>query len=282
MSRALLALLLLCFAAAAEVTVPPLTARVTDLTGTLNAEQKSALESRLQAFEREKGAQIAVLIVPTVKPESIEQYSLRVAEASKLGRKGVDDGALLVVAKDDRELRIEVGYGLEGVLPDAIANRIIEDVIVPRFRANDFYGGIDAGVAQMIGVISGEPLPEPRRESRSGGDPAASLAPAIVFAFVAGGILTRLFGRLGGGLLTAGGAGLIVWLIAASIVFALLVAIAVFVLSLFADRPPSRGYGRHGGWAPAGGWSSGSGGFGGGGFGGGGGGFGGGGASGRW
>ncbi|MGH8773006.1 MAG: TPM domain-containing protein, partial [Burkholderiales bacterium] len=204
MSRAFLALLLLCLAAAAEVTVPPLTARVSDLTGTLSSEQKQALESRLKNFEQEKGAQIAVLIVPTVKPEAIEQYGLRVAEQWKLGRKGVDDGALLLVAKDDRELRIETGYGLEGVLPDAVANRIIEDIIVPRFREGDFHGGIEAGITQMIRVISGEPLPAPRAEREL---EFGAILPIIVFALIAGQILTLFLGRLSGGLIASASAG---------------------------------------------------------------------------
>ena len=135
---------------------------MTDLTETLTPDQTAKLEQKLAAFEARKGSQIAVLIVPTTQPEAIEQYSIRVAEQWKLGRKGVDDGALLLVAKDDRALRIEVGYGLEGALPDAIAKRIIEDIIVPRFKTGDFYGGIDAGVDAMIKVVDGEPLPPPQ------------------------------------------------------------------------------------------------------------------------
>ena len=143
----------------AEVPVPQLAARVTDLTGTLNAAQTQALSSRLEAFEQKKGAQIAILIVPTTQPESIEQYGIRVVDAWKLGRKNVDDGALLLVAKDDRALRIEVGYGLEGALNDAVAHRIIDEIIVPEFKAGDYYRGIDAGVDAMMRIVSGEPLP---------------------------------------------------------------------------------------------------------------------------
>lgn len=159
-------LLLLLFVGAgawADVAVPPLTARVTDLAGLLTAAQQTALEARLQAFEEAKGSQIAVLIVPTTQPETVEQYALRVAETWKLGRKGVDDGALLVVAKDDRTLRIEVGYGLEGVLNDATAKRITNEIIVPAFKQGRFYEGINAGVELMIQVIEGEPLPPPAR-----------------------------------------------------------------------------------------------------------------------
>ncbi len=274
----LLAAWLCAVPAFAQVPVPPLTARVTDLTGTLTAEQKQALESRLKNVEQEKGTQIALLIVPTVKPESIEQYSLRVVEDWKLGRKGVDDGALLLVARDDRELRIETGYGLEGVLPDAVANRIIEDIIVPRFRQGDFYGGIEAGITQMIRVISGEPLPAPRAEREL---EFGTILPIIVFALIAGQILTLFLGRLGGGLIASASAGLIVWLFVSSIVLALIVAGAVLVMQLFGGVP-ARSYRRRGGWNQGSNGGSWGGFSGGGSFSGGGGSFGGGGASGRW
>ena len=137
-ARVVLLALLLSGTAHADVAVPPLTQRVTDLTATLNAQQIQTLESRLAAFEARKGAQLAVLIVPTTAPEAIEQFSIRVVEAWKLGRKKVDDGALLLIAKDDHKLRIEVGYGLEGALNDATANRIIDEIIVPRFKAGEF------------------------------------------------------------------------------------------------------------------------------------------------
>ena len=139
-------LLLLGNPAHAEVAVPTLAARVTDLTATLSAAEKQQLEASLAQFEAKKGAQIAVLIVPTTQPETIEQYGIRVAEAWKLGRKGVDDGALLLVAKEDRSLRIEVGYGLEGVLNDATAKRIVAEIIVPYFKRGDFHGGVQVFV----------------------------------------------------------------------------------------------------------------------------------------
>ncbi len=146
--------------------------RVTDLTGTLSANEAAQLEQKLAAFEAKKGSQIAVLIVPTTQPETIEQYSIRVADAWKLGRKGIDDGAVLLIAKQDRTVRIEVGYGLEGVLPDAIAKRIIEETIVPKLRQGNFAGAIDAGIDKMIGVIQGEPLPPPQP-----GTPSAAALP---------------------------------------------------------------------------------------------------------
>src|SRR5204863_5482843 len=141
-----LVLLFLLSLLAWAVDVPPLKSRVSDLTGTLNAQQRASLEQTLAEFEARKGAQLALLIVPTTQPETVEQYAVRVEETWKLGRKGIDDGVLLVVAKDDRKLWIEVGYGLEGVLPDATAKRIIEEEIVPRFKQGDYYGGVSAGV----------------------------------------------------------------------------------------------------------------------------------------
>ena len=144
--------------------IPALSSRVTDLTATLSADQRSSLEEKLAAFERQKGAQVAVLIVPTVKPETIPEYALRVVESWKLGRKGVDDGVLLLIAKEDRKLRIEVGYGLEGALNDATAKRIISETISPRFKQGDFYGGIDSGLETMLRVVGGESLPEPEQQ----------------------------------------------------------------------------------------------------------------------
>jgi uncharacterized protein len=268
-------LCLLPYAVQAEVAVPPLTARVTDLTGTLTAEQRAALESRLQAFEAQKGSQIAVLIVPTTQPEAIEQYSIRVVEQWKLGRKKVDDGVLLLVAKDDHKLRIEVGYGLEGVLPDVIAKRIVADDIAPHFKQGDFYGGIVAGVTRIIAVIQGEALPAPQNKT---GDSSSleSYFPFLLFgALIGGGILRKVLGAFPGALVNGGLIGFVVMLLGGGMLFALFIGIMAFVFALGGGR----GWG--GGFGGGGGFSSG-GGFGGGGFSGGGGGFGGGGASGGW
>src|SRR3979409_168145 len=160
-ARAFLLALLLCWAsiAFADVAVPPLSGRVVDKTGTLSSGDIASLTQTLQNLEARKGSQVAVLIVPTTAPESIEQYSIRVAEAWKIGRRKVDDGALVVVAKDDRKLRIEVGYGLEGALTDVTSKRIIDEIITPRFRGGDFAGGISAGVGRIVRVIEGERLP---------------------------------------------------------------------------------------------------------------------------
>lgn len=276
MIRIYLLALLLSGAVYAEVAVPPLTERVTDLTGTLDAQQKQTLESRLAAFEAKKGAQLAVLLVPTTQPEAIEQYSLRVVEAWKLGRKKVDDGALLIVAKDDRALRIEVGYGLEGVLNDATANRIVEEIIVPQFKRGDFFGGVDAGTAAMIQLIEGELLPPPaQRAAATGGKSNLETLLFIGFALVVvvGGVLRSLFGRFPAALLVGGGLGLLAWWMVVPIFMAVLAGLGAFMLVLLGGA--GRGFGGFGGGGLGGG-------FGGGGFGGGGGGFGGGGASGRW
>jgi uncharacterized protein len=275
-----LALFFFVTTAWAQVAVPPLTARVTDLTGTLTREQQAGLERMLQEFEARKGTQIAVLMVPSTAPEAIEQYALRVGEQWKIGRKKVDDGAILVVAKDDRALRIEVGYGLEGALNDATASRIIREVIVPRFREGDFYGGINAGLDRMMRVIDGEPLPAPAR-----GSPAAdggfmqTLPVLLVAALFGGAILRAILGRFLGATATGGVVGFLAWALAGTLAVALLAGVLAFVFTL-AGGFGGRGYYGGMGFPRGGGW--GGGGLGGGGFRGGGGSFGGGGASGRW
>ena len=262
--------------AAAQVPVPPLTGRVTDLTGTLTVEQNAALEKTLQVFEARKGSQLAVLMVPTTAPEAIEQYALRVAERWKLGRKKVDDGAILVVAKTDRALRIEVGYGLEGALNDATARRIISEIITPRFKEEDFYGGITAGVDRIIRVIDGEPLPAPAEKTTRGMAAFQQYVPAVfVFAIVIGGVLRAVFGRLPAALATGAAVGFGAWLFVGAVSIALVAGSVALFFTLL-----SGGMGGYGVAGHRGGF--GRGGSGGGGFGGGGGGFGGGGASGRW
>lgn len=256
----------------AEVQIPPLAARVTDLTQTLSAAQQQALEQKLTAFEAQKGAQIVVLIVPTTKPEEIEQFSIRVADAWKIGRKGTDDGVILLVAKEDRTLRIEVGYGLEGAIPDITAKRIIEETITPRFRNGDFYAGIDQGVDRLMGVINGEALPPPKPNRWKETNSFENIFPLALFLiFVVGGILRALFGRLLGASIAAGVASIGAWLLISSLIGALIAGVIAFILILSGASGIGGGTGRGGG-----------GGMGGGGFSGGGGGFGGGGASGRW
>lgn len=256
----------------AEVPVPALEHHVTDLTSTLNENQRLALENRLTSFEQEKGSQIAVLILATTQPESIEQYSIRVAEQWRLGRKGIDDGVLLLIAKNDHTTRIEVGYGLEGAIPDALTKRIIEDIMIPQFRNGDFAGGIDAGVGALIGLIQGEPLPTPPAKNIAAPGLEQYFVPLMFVAFISGGFFRALFGQFLGGLLNSGLVGLAVWLLGGGLFLAAFLAFMVFLISLGNNR---RGY--YGGFG-GGGFSGGSGG----GFSGGGGGFGGGGASGRW
>jgi uncharacterized protein len=299
MTRALLALLLLAASlAAGEVAaqalqpVPPLEARVTDLTGTLTAAQQAELEQKLAAFEQRKGAQVALLIVPTTQPEAIEQYSIRVVDAWKLGREKPDDGVLLLVALNDRQLRIEVGYGLEGVLPDAIARRIIDETITPLFRQGDIYSGVSAGLAQIIQVVDGEPLPPPDRQWQRPGDQLFGLLPLFfIGVLVGGGMLRAIFGRTLGSVLTGGLTGGAVWLLSRVVGFAIAAGLLAWLFALFTGIASNVRHGRRGGSGGSGGWGGGGlggggwgGGFGGGGggFGGGGGGFGGGGASGRW
>jgi uncharacterized protein len=268
-------------AAWAQVAVPPLTARVTDLTGTLTREQQAGLERMLQEFEARKGTQLAVLIVPTTAPEPIEQYALRVGEQWKIGRKKVDDGAILVVAKNDRAVRIEVGYGLEGVLNDATASRIIREIIVPRFREGDFYGGINAALDRMMRLIDGEPLPEPTRTSPAAEGGLMQLLPVLlIVALVGGAILRAILGRFLGAAATGGVVAFLAWMIAGALAIAVIAGVLAFIFTLGG----SAGRRYYGGGLPGGGigFPRGGSGWGGGGFRGGGGSFGGGGASGRW
>jgi uncharacterized protein len=265
--------------------VPKLEARVTDLTGTLTAGQQAELEQRLADFEARKGAQIAVLLVPTTQPEQIEQYSIRVAEAWRLGRKKVDDGALLIMAKNDHALRIENGYGLEGVLTDAATNRIVQDTMVPLLRQGQFFAAISAGIEQMMRLIDGEPLPAPDRTWQNNRPAHWNALPFATFGFlIASNVLRAIFGRPLGAALTGGGAALIAYLITQTILVAAGVGVLGLLLALLFGA--SGGGWSSGGFGGFGGGLGGFGGFGGGGsgggFSGGGGGFGGGGASGRW
>jgi uncharacterized protein len=274
---AVLAVLAMQVAVAAMLPVPALSGRVVDTIGLLPEARQSALEAKLAELEARKGSQIVVLLVASTQPEAIEQYSLRVVEAWQPGRKGVDDGVLLIVARDDRAVRIEVGYGLEGAIPDATANRIIDEFILPQFRAGDFAGGIAAGVDRLIGLVDGEALPEPVPR-RPAADSFGDLLPIALFvSIVLGAVLRRALGQLPGATLTGLLVGGLSWLLAGALGLALLMAVIGFVLSLM----PA---GKAGRWAShsRGGFGGGSFGGRGGGFGGGGGGFGGGGASGRW
>ncbi|MBR0905635.1 YgcG family protein [Bradyrhizobium liaoningense] len=291
--RALVAVaLLFAFAlpVSADVAVPQLTGRVVDQTGTLSSAEVAALSQKLRDFENRKGSQIAVLIVPTTQPETIEQFSIRVAEAWKIGRKKVDDGAILVVAKNDRHLRIEVGYGLEGALTDVTSRRIIDEIITPKFRTGDFSGGISDGVDRMIRVIDGEPLPVPSPTVSFGSlDDLAPLFIVTLFVSIGvGGFFRAILGRLLGSVATGGIIAALSWLILGSFALAMVLGVIGFIIGFIADlfsaMRPSTGSSRGGSWSSGssgGGWSSGSSSDSGS-FSGGGGSFGGGGASGSW
>ncbi len=266
--RAILAAVLFCatIAFGADVAVPALKTRVTDLTSTLTGDQRAALESKLAAFEQRKGSQIAVLLVPTTQPEAVEQYSMRVAEQWKIGRKGVDDGVLLLIAKDDKKLRIEVGRGLEGALPDAIAKRIIAEDIVPVFKRGDFNGGINAGVDRIIKVVDGEPLPAAaataKGSSASSGvtvdDTLTWGAIAVVFL---GGILRSIFGVLLGSVIAGVLAGVAAAFLGGGMVGGAIVGVIVFLFCLIGISV----MGASGGGSSGGSWGGGGGDFGGGG-----------------
>ena len=266
--------------------IPALTQRVSDFTGTLDPAQRQTLETELAALEKSKGAQVGVLLIPTTQPEDIAQYGIRVGEAWKLGRAGTDDGVILIVAKDDRRMRIEVGRGLEGAIPDAAAARIIREYVAPRFRASDYYGGVHDAVGALTKLINDEPLPPPLTDDKGGEDGGDRFAPAIIAAWFAALFLRGLFGAAPAGVrapvvgLGAGGVG---WLISGLLPLGFGLGVFGLVFGLLGGG--GGGFANRGGWGGfgGGGWSGGGGGgFGGGGFSGGGGGFSGGGASGSW
>ena len=288
----LLVLWLACATAWAQqlAPIPPLDSPVVDTTGTLDATQKQQLEQQALDLQQRKGSQLQVLIVPTTQPEDIFDYSQRVFDQWKLGRKGVDDGVLLVVAMQDRRMRIHPGYGLEGVIPDATANRIIQEYLVPKFRAGDFGGGIIDATGVLARLIDGEPLPEPVSTHPAGRERGGDWLFALFAAFIVANIVRGVFSRTPAGvrsLFTGGAAGAVAWLISSAWLVGGLAAFFGLLFGLLSVTPGR--YARHRDW---GGWGGGGGGFGGGGWGSGGGGgggwsggggmSGGGGASGSW
>lgn len=268
---------------AALVDIPELTARVTDLTHTLSQSEQAALEAKLQAFEQEKGSQIAMLIVPSTQPEEIEQYAIRVVDQWQLGRESIDDGLLILVAKEDRKIRIEVGYGLEGAIPDIYAKRIIAEVITPRFKQGNFAGGLNAGLNSLIGLVEGESLPEPVHKQASQSQFSDMLPFIFIGGLILGTFLRAAFGTFLGSAANGGIMGSIVLLLGYGLIGSGIFALIAFIFTLmFGGKSVggrSSGYGgrSYGGFSSGGGFSSS-----GGGFSGGGGGFGGGGASGSW
>lgn len=290
----LLGWLLLACPALAQQPVPELDARVTDLTGTLSEKQAATLTEGLRQLETDTGGQLAVLIVASTAPEDIAAYAIRVVDKWQLGREKFDDGVLFLVAKEDRRIRIEVGYGLEGAITDAQARRIIDGIVAPHFRNGDFYAGIAAGTGAIDKLIRGEalPAPVPKAEQRNrGGEsrgPGAALGLLIVLTFILGPLVRTLFGRALGSALTGGAVGLLAYAMLGTVVLALVLAFFGGLFSLISGAARLSDHGGTGGGflggmgGGFGGGGLGGGGFGGGGFGGGGGGFGGGGASGGW
>ncbi len=284
------ALLLAAFAAVAAtptdpIPVPRLAAHVVDLTGTLSAAERDALDAKLRAFESARGSQVAVLLVPSIGPETIEEFAGRVTDEWKLGRKGVDDGVLFVIAKQERKLRIHTGRGVQGTLTDALAKRIVSDIVSPHFRNGDFAGGLDAGVDAIMKAIEGEALPLPAAKPQGKVGMVSSYADFLWIGFflvpIVGLILRGMFGRFFGAGLTSGITGFAAWLVFGSLAFVAVAALFGFLVTLFTGSGAGRG-GWGGGWIPGGGGGGFGGGGGGGGFSGGGGGFDGGGASGSW
>jgi uncharacterized protein len=275
---------------AAQQPLPRLTGRVVDLTSTLTSGERAALEQKLAALEQRKGSQVAILMVKSTQPEAIEPFSLRVAEAWQIGRGKTDDGIVVVVAKDDRRMRIEVGYGLEGAVPDALAKRIIAEQMAPHFRDGDYAGGLSAAVDALAKLIDGEPLPppatQPARGNGDNGGPSFESFFGLLFVLVlfVAPVLRRIFGALFGGLVFGGVAALIVWVVSKILFLALGIGFVAFMLTAAGIvGGPGRWSSGRGYWGGPGGFGGGfRGGGGGGGFSGGGGRFGGGGASGGW
>ena len=291
----LLAVFLLCmpaWACAQQAAIPRFDSPVVDVTGTLDAASKQRIEQQALALQQRKGSQLQVLVVASTAPETIEQYAVRAFESFRLGRKGVDDGVLLVVAKDDRKVRIEVGYGLEGAIPDITAGRVIQEYMVPKFRQGDYAGGIVDASAQLVKLIDGEPLPEPVADNPTGPDRGGEWLFALVAAFFVASFLRSIFGGLPAGvraLLCGGGAGIAALFLSSLLFVGGFGALIGFIVGIVSGGGGGR-YARHrdwGGFGGGGGWSGGSGGgwgggSSGGGWSGGGGMSGGGGASGGW
>lgn len=287
----LLAVLLPWHTASAQVLqpVPALTARLIDQTQTLNPEQATAIESRLREIEEKSGSQVVVLMVPSTSPEDIAPYAYRVASTWKIGRKDVGDGLLIVIAKNDRRMRMEVARALEGAIPDLAASRIIEQQMGPHFRQNDYAGGILAALDQVAARIAGEQLPPPTASTPSQTSQNVDLEGLAIFLFFAvmviAPVIRRIFGRKMGSVIVGGGAGFLAFIFTTSFILAGAAGVIALLVTLLANGSGGGGRGGGGPFIGGGGFGGGrgGGGFGGGGFSSGGGGsFGGGGASGSW
>ncbi|MES2857808.1 MAG: YgcG family protein [Pseudomonadota bacterium] len=251
--------------------IPAFASPVVDTTGTLDAATRQQLEQQAVTLQQRKGSQLQVLMVPSTAPESIEQYAVRAFEQFKLGRQGVDDGLLLVVAKDDRRVRIEVGYGLEGAIPDITAGRVIQEYLVPKFRQDDYAGGIVDATAQLVKLVDGEPLPEPVASHPTGSDRGGDWLFALFAAFIVAQFARAFFGRLPSGVRALfGGAasGGVALLLSSALLVGGIGAVIGFLVGILSGGGGGR-YARHRDWGGFGGGGFGGGGFGGGGFGGG-------------
>ena len=277
--------------------IPAFESPVVDVTGTLDAATLQQLDQQARALQQRKGSQLQVLVVPTTAPETIEAYAVRAFESFRLGRKGIDDGLLLVIAKDDRKVRIEVGYGLEGAIPDITAGRVIQEYLVPHFRQDDYAGGILAATSQLVKLVDGEPLPEPIASHPTGSDRGGSWLVALFVAFIVAQVARGFFARLPAGvraLLGGGASGGVAWLLSSALLVGGIGGLIGFFIGIASSGGGGGRYARDRGWGGysggswggglgGGGWGGSSGGgFGGGGWSGGGGMSGGGGASGGW
>jgi len=292
-AASLLALAAFCADVTEPIPVPTLSAHVIDQTGTLTADERARIDRKLADFEAKRGSQVVVLLVPSIGHEVIEDFATRVTDAWQLGRKGVDDGVLFVIAKQERKMRIHTGRGVQGTLTDVLSKRIVADIVAPKFRTGDFSAGIEEGTDAILKAIEGENLALPAKKPQRKVDTVSSYGDFVWIAFfivpVVAMILRGLVGRFAGAGLTGGVTGLAAGWLFGSLAFGVFAAIAAFVFGLFAGTGAGRGV-RTGGWG--GGWGGGGfgggggnwggGGFGGGGFSGGGGRSGGGGASGSW
>ncbi|WP_293762279.1 TPM domain-containing protein [uncultured Aquitalea sp.] len=268
-----------CLLARAETAIPPASSPVVDLAGFLQDSDRAALERQLLDFSREKGSQVAVLIVPAIAPETPFDYGARVMDSWKLGRKGVDDGVLLLIVADEHKTQLLVGRGLEGAIPDAYAKRILQDTLKPRLKQNDRLGGIQAAVIQIEGLIKGEALPAPSASANHEPDYGFMIVVCVIAATVGGGVLNGLFGRAVGSFILGAGVVAVTLYLGAMVAFSLAAGVLSVLLSQLIASTGGISWGGGGG-----GWSGGGsgGGSGGSGWSGGGGGFGGGGASGDW
>ncbi|PJZ25402.1 hypothetical protein CH352_14890 [Leptospira hartskeerlii] len=245
-----------------QIPIPKLAHRVTDLTSTLSEEEVSNLENKLKDFEKRKGSQVVLVIIPTTGDETIEQYSIRLAEDWKIGRKGTADGVIFLVAKDDRKMRFEIGRGLEGAIPDVTSKRIQVEYVRPLFKEGKYFEGIDQGIEKILGLIEGEPLPEPSSTSYESSSPGTEddnfglyIGALVVIGIVIGFLFKKLFSLLQAGLATYVGywvGGLLGFSLEVMLPLLVIFFILLCIIYIAAKNPGSGG---GGGWSGSS-WSS--------------------------